>query len=184
MSDMDIDHDPRERRRTVEAGQPEGQAEKDDLDHLFDLDESEFDKVDNPWMAGAKPISSNADAGDIHQQLMLYYRHFFPFKPFFQWLNYDTVPKPSKSFLNREICWTLMDDTFIRFQSYRTLEEFKNDMIRLNPAKFDLGAIYNIRPKDRHMVRPAAFIPVAKEMVFDIDMTDYDEIRTCCKGAD
>lgn len=77
-----------------------------------------------------------------------------------------------------------MDDTFIRFQSYRTLEEFKNDMIRLNPAKFDLGAIYNIRPKDRHMVRPAAFIPVAKEMVFDIDMTDYDEIRTCCKGAD
>ena len=33
--------------------------------------------------------SSNADVGDIHQQLMLYYRHFFPFKPFFQWLNYD-----------------------------------------------------------------------------------------------
>ncbi|KAK3838666.1 MAG: DNA primase, eukaryotic-type, small subunit [Linnemannia elongata] len=115
---------------------------------------------------------------------MLYYRHFFPFKPFFHWLNYDKSSKPSKSFLNREICWTLMDDTFIRFQSYRTLEEFKNDMIRLNPAKFDLGAIYNIRPKDRHMVRPAAFIPVAKEMVFDIDMTDYDEIRTCCKGAD
>jgi DNA primase small subunit len=159
---------------------------------------------------------------------MLYYRHFFPFKPFFQWLNYDigklgadseqedivakdrdmpqttgilytgrlltysslsvfkpmVAPKPSKSFLNREICWTLMDETFIRFQSYRTLEEFKNDMIRLNPAKFDLGAIYNIRPKDRHMVRPAAFIPVSKEMVFDIDMTDYDEIRTCCSGAD
>lgn len=40
----------------MEAGQPEGQTEKDDLDHLFDLDDSEFDKVDNPWMAGAKPI--------------------------------------------------------------------------------------------------------------------------------
>jgi hypothetical protein len=40
-------------QRTVEAGQPEGQAEKDDLDHLFDMDESELLKVDNPWVAGA-----------------------------------------------------------------------------------------------------------------------------------
>ncbi|KAF9123641.1 hypothetical protein BGW39_008813 [Mortierella sp. 14UC] len=191
MSDMDIDRDPSEALATIEAGQPEGQTEKDELDHLFDMDDSEFEKADNPWMPASKPsgFSTNADdiAGDIHQQLMLYYRHFFPFKPFFQWLNYDLPtypPRPSKSFLNREICWTLMDDTFIRFQSYRTMEELKNDMIRLNPAKFDLGAIYNIRPKDRHMVRPAAFIPVSKEMVFDIDMTDYDEIRTCCSGAD
>ncbi|KAK3843525.1 MAG: putative DNA primase small subunit [Linnemannia gamsii] len=190
MSDMDIDHDPSEVLATVEAGQPENQAEKDELEHLFDMDDdSEFMKeVSNPWMPSSKPsgLGSNADniAGDIHQQLMLYYRHFFPFKPFFQWLNYDVSTKPSNSFLNREICWTLMDDTFIRFQSYRTLEELKQDMIRLNPAKFDLGAIYNIRPKDRHMVRPAMFNPVSKEMVFDIDMTDYDEIRTCCSGAD
>ncbi|KAF9900858.1 hypothetical protein EC991_006781 [Linnemannia zychae] len=188
MSDMDIDHDPSEALETVEAGQPENQTEKNDLDHLFDMDDSEFDKVDNPWMPTTAPtgISINADdiAGDIHQQLMLYYRHFFPFEPFFQWLNYDSSKVPSNSFMNREICWTLMDDTFIRFQSYRNMEELKNDMIRLIPAKFDLGAIYNIRPKDRHKVRPAAFIPVSKEMVFDIDMTDYDEIRTCCSGAD
>lgn len=86
--------------------------------------------------------------------------------------------------MNREFCFTLPDETYIRFQSYKTMDEFRQELTRLCPAKIDLGAIYNIRPKDKSMVRPAAFIPVSKELVFDIDMTDYDEIRTCCSGGD
>jgi len=39
----------------------------------------------------------------------------------------------------------------------------------------------SFQPKDHKMIKPGAFQAEEKELVFDIDMTDYDEVRTCCK---
>lgn len=39
------------------------------------------------------------------------------------------------------------------------------------------------QPRDRKTLQPNALRPEQRELVFDIDMTDYDEIRTCCSGG-
>jgi DNA primase small subunit len=52
------------------------------------------------------------------------------------------------------------------------------------PSRFEIGPIYTTNPRDRKTLRKSsAFKPLAKEICFDIDLTDYDDIRTCCDKA-
>ncbi|PVU96463.1 hypothetical protein BB559_002383 [Furculomyces boomerangus] len=112
-----------------------------------------------------------------------FYRRFFPFPMYYKWLNYSSQGV-SKNIKNREFSFTIQNDIYIRYQSFNSEEDFKRDVIQKCPNKIDIGAVYNIAPKLAKTVHAGVMKPLEKELVFDIDMTDYDEIRTCCSGGD
>ncbi|TIC72494.1 hypothetical protein E3Q00_03942 [Wallemia mellicola] len=108
-----------------------------------------------------------------------YYERLFPFKQMYQFYNV-----PTRLFTNREFAFTVKDDIYLRYLSFSTWDEWKKETLRLNPTRFEIGAVYTARPRDKKSLGPSAFKTKERELVFDIDMTDYDEIRTCAAGKD
>lgn len=86
-------------------------------------------------------------------------------------------------FYRREFSFTMEGDIYIRYLSFKNAEELKKGMMSKQPHKIDIGAVYSAPAKDHLTLHPAAFKPVERELVFDIDMTDYDEVRYCCDEA-
>ena len=109
--------------------------------------------------------------------MKIYYSHFFPYDIYFDWLGQGSIDH----FQRREFSFTLENDVYFRFQSFTSNEELKKKLISYCPKKIDIGAMYNVLPTQHKEADP--FTPEEKEIVFDIDMTDYDDIRTCCKDA-
>nr|GAT57746.1 DNA primase small subunit [Mycena chlorophos] len=120
-------------------------------------------------------------SNSVDQHMGLFYRRLFPYKSIFHWLNH--APTPEDNFTKREIAFNLPGDVMLRYQSFLDADEFKAQVCKLVPTRFEIGPVYTSRPRDRKTARPGSFNPVARELVFDIDMTDYDPIRTCCSDA-
>ena len=105
-----------------------------------------------------------------------YYSRVFPTDALVRWLSYGE----SGAFLGRrEFCFTLVGDVFTRFRSYNSEAALKAELVKSGPEKIDIGAIYNTSPDKKLTVQ---LIAEQRELVFDIDMSDYDTIRSCCSG--
>ncbi|EJD32837.1 prim-pol domain-containing protein [Auricularia subglabra TFB-10046 SS5] len=109
-----------------------------------------------------------------------FYNQLYPFKSIFRWLNQGD--QPTKLFTQREFSATLPGDIYLRYHSFDSADDFKANLARLNPTRFEIGAVYNVRPRERKTLRAGALQPQQREFVLDIDMTDYDNVRTCCAG--
>ncbi|KAL4003621.1 putative DNA primase eukaryotic-type small subunit [Acanthocheilonema viteae] len=119
------------------------------------------------------------DGSLLQQTLPEYYRRLFPFESFSKWLTYGKDLQTS--FQMRELAFIFEDDRHARYRSFENSAEFERELCKVNPQKIDIGAVYNYKPKEHKKF--ADFHPVERELIFDIDLTDYDDIRTCCSKA-
>ncbi|ATY63808.1 DNA primase small subunit [Cordyceps militaris] len=162
------------------------------LEDLFDNDDSDDNEF--PSSAPVKsepPTSQEGPASPIDlsslkasdpEVMRSFYQRLFPWRQLFQWLNHS--PTPTNDFGNREFAFTLQNDAYLRYQSFATADLLRKDVLRLMPSRFEIGPVYTTNPRDRKTLRnSSAFKPLAKELCFDIDLTDYDDIRTCCDKA-
>lgn len=154
------------------------------LENLFDDGMSDGD-FDGPIVPDTAATAMNLDIESKPSDenvMRLFYQRLFPWRQLFQWLNHS--PVPTNDFAHREFAFTLSNDAYLRYQSFTTADTLKKDVLRLMPSRFEIGPVYTTNPRDRKTLRnTSAFKPLAKELCFDIDLTDYDDIRTCCDKA-
>lgn len=146
---------------------PDSQASVEDAEPLTD-----FSGAKNGSRL-YKPSSSD---------MLFYYERLLPFKSIFKWLSHS--PKATRDFTMREFAYEFRLGAYQRYNSFSGVDEFKKSVVNANPTRFEVGAVYTVNPNERKNLPKSAMKPLLKELVFDIDLTDYDEIRTCCSKTD
>ncbi|KAI5185640.1 DNA primase small subunit [Nematocida homosporus] len=97
--------------------------------------------------------------------LQHYYRELFPSSTLSLWLRYIT---------KREFSFSLASGAYIRYLTFNNPMELQEKLVKDSPEKLDIGAVYLHRPGGVSPNNPV----LGKELVFDIDLTDY--VRPCC----
>ncbi len=109
-----------------------------------------------------------------------FYRKKFSFSALFRVIDPKTFPHREFGFIVPS-----QDDKethFIRNLSFKTPADMRDFMIRRRIVSAHIGGLYNPPPNPKTSITKLKWL--GHELIFDLDITDYDDIRTCGKGKD
>jgi DNA primase small subunit len=92
-------------------------------------------------------------------------------------------------FKRREISYVKLtadgkEEFTIRHLCYDNPKAFEVNAKQMNPIRIDIGPVCDIPPEvNKNNLGDKKAVAEEREYVIDIDMNDYDSIRTCCSGA-
>uniref|UniRef100_A0A0X3PA23 DNA primase n=2 Tax=Schistocephalus solidus TaxID=70667 RepID=A0A0X3PA23_SCHSO len=126
-------------------------------------------------------MSTSFDDGgeQLSQHLKVFYKRIFPCELFARWLAYDSK-NTTDTLSRREFSFSLAGDVYVRYQSFNDALSLRKELVKTCPHKIDIGAVYSASPTLQRSLSASSFKPEWKELVFDIDLTDYDDVRFCC----
>jgi len=182
--------------------------DNDDVEMQFDDDCSDRSTISTTVEASSKATTKEAKVYPTQfspELLSQYYSRLFPFTLLTQWLSYSTSAlqqdptsnennncnNGSKLLSHREFSFTIEpmpgEEIYIRYQSFKSQSELSSAVLKRQPRKIDIGAVFSHPPKDHNAIQNSdskKFQPQQRELVFDIDLTDYDCVRKCgCSEA-
>ena len=81
--------------------------------------------------------------------MLAFYRHLLPFRQLYAWLAAQPAAQatahPTRLFTHREFAFSLPGDIYIRYNSFGTAEDFRREVLRLNPERFEIGPVYSAK---------------------------------------
>ncbi|KAJ9456086.1 DNA primase small subunit [Diplonema papillatum] len=154
------------------------------MEEKMDVDEER--EIDQP-AADPEPEAAKKFPPVELAQLAHYYNTDYPCELMQRWLGYGSA----SLFRRREFVFqkTLYNSDgqaqdkplMVRYKSYDGSEQLRDGLKKFEPDRVEIGPVYTHQPKLREKVEGRIpFEPVQRELVFDIDASDYDDVRVCC----
>ena len=109
---------------------------------------------------------------NTNKQLSYYYEHFR--------VIWDSIFTLFQVNNKREICF-VKNNKYYRYKAFLSAEQLRSELLKYCPQTVHLGGMYNLALVQRKKLS-TQFEGIGKEFVIDIDLNDYDDVRSCCQG--